>query len=196
MEKRVLLAVVLSFVVLYGYQALYPPPKPQPKAGAATGAPAGAPAAPTPGPNAEAASPTTAPAACGRASRSGARRRHGRARHPVRERVGHGRVHHAWGRAQELAAEEVSGCRSRTARADPANAPARDSSSIYALRPGRRHKCDARAGALQAERDRGAGDVCARDAHVRVSGRQRPDRAQGILVRPDVSLRDRLFRDR
>ena len=31
MEKRVLLAVVLSFVVLYGYQALYPPPKPQPR---------------------------------------------------------------------------------------------------------------------------------------------------------------------
>ena len=32
MEKRVLLAVVLSFVVLYGYQALFPPPKPQPAA--------------------------------------------------------------------------------------------------------------------------------------------------------------------
>src|SRR4051812_41172742 len=28
MEKRVLLAVVLSFLVLYGYQALFPPPKP------------------------------------------------------------------------------------------------------------------------------------------------------------------------
>jgi YidC/Oxa1 family membrane protein insertase len=28
MEKRVLLAVVLSFVVLYGYQAMFPPPKP------------------------------------------------------------------------------------------------------------------------------------------------------------------------
>src|SRR3954471_14156023 len=57
MEKRVLLAVVLSFVVLYGYQALYPPPKPQPKAGAATGAPAAAvpPSAPA------AAQPDTAP---------------------------------------------------------------------------------------------------------------------------------------
>ncbi|MEO8078001.1 MAG: membrane protein insertase YidC, partial [Acidobacteriota bacterium] len=31
MEKRVLLAIVLSFVVLYGYQAIFPPPKPQPK---------------------------------------------------------------------------------------------------------------------------------------------------------------------
>jgi YidC/Oxa1 family membrane protein insertase len=30
MEKRVLLAVVLSFVVLYGYQAMFPPPKPVP----------------------------------------------------------------------------------------------------------------------------------------------------------------------
>lgn len=28
MEKRVLLAVILSFVVLYGFQALFPPPKP------------------------------------------------------------------------------------------------------------------------------------------------------------------------
>jgi YidC/Oxa1 family membrane protein insertase len=28
MEKRVLLAVILSFVVLYGYQVLFPPPKP------------------------------------------------------------------------------------------------------------------------------------------------------------------------
>jgi YidC/Oxa1 family membrane protein insertase len=61
MEKRVLLAVVLSFVVLYGYQALYPPPKPQPKSGAATGAPAGAPATPTPGSNAAAAQPETVP---------------------------------------------------------------------------------------------------------------------------------------
>jgi YidC/Oxa1 family membrane protein insertase len=32
MEKRVLLAVVLSLIVLYGYQALFPPPKPQPPA--------------------------------------------------------------------------------------------------------------------------------------------------------------------
>src|SRR5687768_11437828 len=31
MEKRVLLAVVLSFVVLYGYQAMFPPPQPQPR---------------------------------------------------------------------------------------------------------------------------------------------------------------------
>jgi YidC/Oxa1 family membrane protein insertase len=31
MEKRVLLAVILSFLVLYGYQALFPPPKPQPR---------------------------------------------------------------------------------------------------------------------------------------------------------------------
>ena len=31
MEKRVLLAVVLSFIVLYGYQALFPPPEPIPR---------------------------------------------------------------------------------------------------------------------------------------------------------------------
>ena len=30
MEKRVLLAVLLSFLVLYGYQAVFPPPKPPP----------------------------------------------------------------------------------------------------------------------------------------------------------------------
>jgi YidC/Oxa1 family membrane protein insertase len=57
MEKRVLLAVVLSFVVLYGYQALYPPPKPQPKAGAATSAPAAA----VPAAGSATAQPDTAP---------------------------------------------------------------------------------------------------------------------------------------
>ncbi len=30
MEKRVLLAIVLSFIVLYGYQAIFPPPRPEP----------------------------------------------------------------------------------------------------------------------------------------------------------------------
>src|SRR5687768_4296773 len=57
MEKRVLLAVILSFVVLYGYQALVPPPKPaeKPVTGAAApqtpqtaaGQPASSPAAPS-----------------------------------------------------------------------------------------------------------------------------------------------------
>ncbi len=36
MEKRVLLAVILSFVVVVGYQALFPPPKPEPKPAAVT----------------------------------------------------------------------------------------------------------------------------------------------------------------
>ncbi len=36
MEKRVLLAIILSFVVLYGYQAMFPPPKPQPKTATST----------------------------------------------------------------------------------------------------------------------------------------------------------------
>jgi YidC/Oxa1 family membrane protein insertase len=51
MEKRVLIAVALSFVVLYAFQALYPPPKPTPPAATekATDAPAAtkAPAPPT-----------------------------------------------------------------------------------------------------------------------------------------------------
>lgn len=38
MEKRVLLAIILSFVVLYGYQAMFPPPKPQPKSAPGTAA--------------------------------------------------------------------------------------------------------------------------------------------------------------
>src|SRR6188472_2446517 len=45
MEKRVLLAVFLSFLVLYGYQALFPPPKPLRKAAVATTNPAAPPAA-------------------------------------------------------------------------------------------------------------------------------------------------------
>jgi YidC/Oxa1 family membrane protein insertase len=55
MEKRVLLAIVLSFIVLYGYQAIFPPPEPQKPAPAtqtpappAPGAQPG-PAATTPG---------------------------------------------------------------------------------------------------------------------------------------------------
>jgi YidC/Oxa1 family membrane protein insertase len=35
MEKRVLIAVILSFIVLYAYQALVPPPKPSPAGGTA-----------------------------------------------------------------------------------------------------------------------------------------------------------------
>ena len=46
MEKRVLLAVVLSFIVLYGFQALLPTPKPQPPAQSAPSAGGGTPASP------------------------------------------------------------------------------------------------------------------------------------------------------
>jgi YidC/Oxa1 family membrane protein insertase len=67
MEKRVLLAVVLSFVVLYGYQALYPPPKPQAPGtapsqpgGQPTGEPPATPEAAPKGPTAPAAQAPTA----------------------------------------------------------------------------------------------------------------------------------------
>src|SRR4029079_8001058 len=36
MEKRVLIAVILSFIVLYAYQAMYPPPRPSPAGGTST----------------------------------------------------------------------------------------------------------------------------------------------------------------
>src|SRR5436190_4511786 len=36
MEKRVLIAVILSFIVLYAYQVMFPPPKPAPGTGAGT----------------------------------------------------------------------------------------------------------------------------------------------------------------
>src|SRR6185436_7891997 len=42
MEKRVLIAVILSFIVLFGYQAMFPPPKPadiKPLAGSQTTTP-------------------------------------------------------------------------------------------------------------------------------------------------------------
>ena len=45
MEKRVLLAVALSFIVLYGFQAMYPPPKPTPRPTPQTASPTAAPAA-------------------------------------------------------------------------------------------------------------------------------------------------------
>jgi YidC/Oxa1 family membrane protein insertase len=46
MEKRVLLAVALSFIVLYGYQAMFPPPKPAPRVSPQTPAAAAAPTSP------------------------------------------------------------------------------------------------------------------------------------------------------
>lgn len=68
MEKRVLLAVVLSFLVLYGYQALFLPPPPEPAPAAPADTPAAAapqleapaPAAPAP-PAAEPAAPAAQP---------------------------------------------------------------------------------------------------------------------------------------
>jgi YidC/Oxa1 family membrane protein insertase len=65
MEKRVLLAFVLSVIVLYGFQAIFPPPKPQPAPGApgqqpAAGAAQPAPTAPAPAPELEKRSPAAA----------------------------------------------------------------------------------------------------------------------------------------
>ena len=48
MEKRVLLAVVLSFIVLYGYQAMFPPPMPVQPGGQPGGQTGARPPAPAP----------------------------------------------------------------------------------------------------------------------------------------------------
>ena len=61
MEKRVLLAVVLSFIVLYGYEALFTPPKPRPKPNAAPAAANAPPPAATPGQAAVATAPAAPP---------------------------------------------------------------------------------------------------------------------------------------
>jgi YidC/Oxa1 family membrane protein insertase len=71
MEKRVLLAFVLSVIVLYGFQALFPPPKPRPAEGQGPGpaaagagqqsAEAGTPGSPVPA-SPKPALPETAPA--------------------------------------------------------------------------------------------------------------------------------------
>ena len=65
MEKRVLLAIVLSFIVLYGYQAIFPPPEPltperSTQTPAASGSPQTAPAAADPKAPVEAATPVAA----------------------------------------------------------------------------------------------------------------------------------------
>src|SRR5215208_6210662 len=64
MERRVLIAVLLSFLVLYGYQAMFPPP-PEPKPAqttskAATAPKASAPAASNPTPSVQGAQPAEA----------------------------------------------------------------------------------------------------------------------------------------
>src|SRR6476646_4063529 len=73
MERRVLLAVVLSFVVLYGYQALFPPPpdqaakqqqqKPVQSSKAATAPNASAPEKANPTPSVQGEAPLNAPPA-------------------------------------------------------------------------------------------------------------------------------------
>jgi YidC/Oxa1 family membrane protein insertase len=63
MEKRVLLAVFLSFLVLYGYQALFPPPKPRPVPKPQQAATAPTETAPDRSGTAPAPAPTPAPAA-------------------------------------------------------------------------------------------------------------------------------------
>ncbi|MBW8712920.1 MAG: membrane protein insertase YidC, partial [Acidobacteria bacterium] len=67
MEKRVLIAVVLSFVVLYAYQVMYPPPKPVPgkpaDASAAQNSPSTVPPSAAPTAEKPAPLPPTLPAA-------------------------------------------------------------------------------------------------------------------------------------
>jgi YidC/Oxa1 family membrane protein insertase len=64
MEKRVLLAVVLSFVVLYGYQALFPPPPPPRPTSSDATRPTVSPTQPQPKPSAtEPVVPVESPAA-------------------------------------------------------------------------------------------------------------------------------------
>ena len=66
MEKRVLLAVVLSFIVLYGYQAMFPPPKPATTASQGQGASSAQPASGVPAQTQPVEAP--APAASGSAA--------------------------------------------------------------------------------------------------------------------------------
>jgi YidC/Oxa1 family membrane protein insertase len=61
MEKRVFIAILLSFVVLAGYQAMFPPPEPQKTTASQPPAPGGS-AAPSPAPTTPAPA-ATAPAA-------------------------------------------------------------------------------------------------------------------------------------
>ena len=119
MEKRVLLAVVLSFVVLYALPG-------DVSAAEAAARPAGAELArpgrrrnPTPRRTRRLRRPRRRARRRPRRSRcsSRARRRHRRARHHGRERRRSPRCSPRGRRAQELAAEEIPGCRARAARA-------------------------------------------------------------------------------
>ena len=103
MESRVLLAVLLSFLVLFGYQLLFPPPPepPRPKAGRC-------------GRNAPVASASVSrtPSAARRRGRARNRaRRRSRARRHRRERRRPRDLHDPRRRAQELAAEAIPATR-------------------------------------------------------------------------------------
>ena len=64
MEKRVLIAVILSFIVLYAYQAMFPPPKPAPGSAREPATSSSPPSAetPAPAPSTSVAPPQTAEA--------------------------------------------------------------------------------------------------------------------------------------
>ena len=147
MERRVLLAIFLSFLVLYVWQALFVKPVPKPAAGAggaddrAAGArrrhaaDAAADAAPAPA--------TRRADAVGRRARRARRRRHRRARRPRRDARRHRGVHQPRRAAEELAAEALP-------RSAEAAAGARRQRSR------RRSRCRSRCGAGRRRVDRDA----------------------------------------
>ncbi len=189
MEKRVLIAVALSFLVLYGYQAFFPPPKPPVQTvapPAVTGSATTDPAASSPA--AEAESP-------GGSCRSGARERRRRAGHRRRERRGSRGLHQSRRGAQELGAQAVSGSLWRTARPRSAGRP-RCAAAVHAAGRRRQDLGDAAKRHLQGEQRRADVGFRPGDPDVRLPGRRRPGCPQGVRLQSCQPLRRHVQGDR
>ena len=193
MERRVLLAIFLSFLVLYVYQALFPPP-PKPPAGrngAALRAQPGQPA-----------SATAAPSAAERRRRRPRPRRAAaalvgdrRARRRVENARRHRRLHEPRRAAQELAAEAVSRRSRAAAGADREHVPP-DAPLPFTLRD-RRSGADGdarRRRSSRASADRACGVSGAGDAARSSTATRRPARAEEFHLRPDAVRRHRSAR--
>ena len=199
MEKRVLLAVILSFVVLYAFQALFPPPKPAPKPAAAARASSAAspatpavttPAAPAPaGGQPAAAVPEQVRAAAPLVADPAERdivveNRSVRAVFTTR-----GGVLKSWRlkKYQDTAREPLE----LVPQAVPAGTP-----RPFTLQLGDAAATATLSNALfKPSADNMPGDLRKRIADVRLPGRERSERAKAVLLQRRIALRHRLLRD-
>ena len=198
MEKRVLLAVILSFVVLYGYQALFPPTQARSRRPPQPTPPGGRPAArPRPSRSAPAADRPRRPRPGTGRGRGAAPPRPLGGRRPrsatslVETRLGPRGLHHAGRRLKSWQLKKYPDDAGSPLDLVPADVPPARVAAVHAV-DRTTPPIDA---TLQQALFKPSGGACAptrqapRHAGVRLPGRGRPDGAQGVRVQARPALR-------